>query len=147
MKTAREPVVAPRTAGTGRLLLLAALGAWTILPPYLGPVMGLELDVAPRVEVVDHVVPGVAVIVGAAAALVYLRQGRGRLGDILPMSAIGLAFLASFWVTSTHVPLIAEAARGESDWGAAILHNTAGLPVALVSLWILATALLAPTEG
>jgi hypothetical protein len=119
------------------LLVLIALGAWAIVPPYLGPPLGLELDVAASTEVVDHVVPGVAVIVAGLVVLVYVRSGRGGLADLVPMAALGLAFLAGFWITATHVPLIGEAARGESPWDAAVWHNTAGLPIVLVAGWLL----------
>ena len=120
------------------LAILAALGAWTIVIPYLGPAVGLKLHVAASVEVVDHVVPGAAILLVTVPTLVLERRGRVLPGDTIAVAAAALTFLAGFWVTSTHVPLIAEAARGESPWGAAIWHNSAGLPVAAISLWLLA---------
>lgn len=126
------PVEANR-ALTRRLLILCALGLWAAAVPYLGPPLGFELDVADRVEVVDHVVPGAVVLVACLGVLAYSRAGRGSADDVAPLAGIGLALLAGFWVTATHVPLIAEAARGESPWGATLWHNSAGLPLLLVA--------------
>jgi hypothetical protein len=110
---ATESKAPQRTAGW-LPLVLCLVGAWTIVVPYLGHAIGLEVNVASRVEIVDHVVPGAAVIAGSAGALLYERRKLGDPGDLLPVAGVALAFLAAFWVTATHVPLLAEAARGET---------------------------------
>ena len=120
-----------------KLALLAVLGAWAIVVPYLGPPLGLELDVPARVEVVDHVIPGVAALLASATAWGLQRMGRAGPSDVSWLAAEGVVFLAGFWIVSTHVPLVAEAARGESPWGATLWHNSSGLPLALAALWVL----------
>lgn len=45
---------------------LAGLAAWAIAVPWLAAAVGLELDVATRLEIADHVIPGVVMLVGAA---------------------------------------------------------------------------------
>ena len=143
MSTADQPRgVAGRRPGGLRPALLAAAGAWAMVPPYLGPAIGLDLDVAARVEVVDHVVPGAVALAASAAILALGRRGRGP--ESLPgLVAAGAAFLAGFWITSTHVPLPIEAAEGTTGWGPALLHFSAGPPVVALSLWLL----LAPGGG
>jgi hypothetical protein len=137
----------PRSqAGRTRLVALAALGAWTIAIPYLGPPLGLELDVASSTEVVDHVVPGVAILLAVAAAWSLQRSPNARRGDAAPVAAVAIVFLSGFWITVTHVPLLAEAANDESPWDAAIWHNMTGIPVVLISLWMLVGPLFGPEE-
>ncbi len=43
---------------------LTGLSAWATGVPWLARAVGLELDVATRLEVVDHVVPGVVMLGG-----------------------------------------------------------------------------------
>jgi len=131
-----------RDSDRGPLVLLAALGAWTIVTPYLGPLVGFELDVAGTVEVVDHVVPGTVVVLATFVALSGGRRGRPTSGDLASIGALGLAFLGGFWVASTHVPLIGEAVRGESPWGATVWHNSGGLAILGLTLWLLVGPLL-----
>ena len=110
--------------------------------PYLATAVGLEVDVPARVEVVDHVVPG-ALVVAVSGVLVGLRDRLDPEG--LPaLSLIGVACLAGFWTTSTHVPLLAEAADGVTSWGAALLHFSSGPPVVAVALWMILAPIRAP---
>ena len=111
------------------------LGAWAIAIPYLGPPLGLRLDVPPSVEVVDHVVPGLIVLAASAAMLAL--QSRGRSWRTARLVACGLAFLAGFWITSTHVPLAVEAIRGVTPWPPALWHTVAGPPIVALALWML----------
>jgi len=132
--TAEHVDTTPRRGADRRLLwALGAAGVWTIVTPYLGSLLGLEVDVAATVEVVDHVVPGAVVLLTSAVAL----SRRAASEDLQSIAAIGLAFLAGFWVISTHVPLIAEAARGDSPWDATVWHNSGGFLIAALSLWLL----------
>ena len=57
--------------------ILVAVAVWSILPPYAGPALGLELDVSSTVEAVDHLIPGLLAIGGATVAFVLTRRGRG----------------------------------------------------------------------
>lgn len=133
---APAPGPARREPGRTSVVLLAALACWTIAVPYLGNAIGLDLQVAALTEIVDHVVPG-AVALAAAGVLLVLRDADRPAAEVLVLVAAGLAFLAGFWVTSTHVPLLLEAARHESPWGAAIWHSSAGLPLAAAALRLL----------
>ena len=119
---------------------LALLGAWAIAVPYIGPELGLRLDVASKVEFVDHVIPGIAAIL-SALLLFWVRASGGDASSVQWLVAAGAAFLAGVWMVSTHAPLVEDAARGAADWGPTILHNSPGLPLALLSLWLLFEAL------
>ncbi len=107
----------PMLAGAGLLV-----GAWALLPPYTGP----ALNTADRVEFADHVVPGVAVIaVSVAALLLARRHGNDNLSFAAGLGIV----LSGFWMTTTHLPLVLQAARGEAPWGATIYHSLPGLAV------------------
>lgn len=117
--------------------MLAVLGAWAVVVPYLASGLGLRVEVPARVEFVDHVVPGLLVVALSAASLALLKARPGMRGSLLFLSASGLCFLAALWIVSTHVPLLIQAGRGLIGWGPALLHNSAGLPLALLCLWLL----------
>lgn len=106
-------------------------------PPYLGPALGLELDVPSRVEVVDHVIPGAVVVALSALALLATRDGSRAPDGLLVLAAVGGCLLAGVWETSSHVPLLAEAGERGSPWGAVLLHATAGPAIAGLSLWLI----------
>lgn len=116
------------------------IGALSILPPYVGPPLGLELDVADDVEVVDHVVPGGVVVVCAALAAVVARRGRderlGAPGLALALALPGLCFLAGLWQVATHVPLVADAGEPQAPWGGVLLHAAAGPVILVLALWL-----------
>jgi hypothetical protein len=96
----------------------------------------LGVAVAPRVEVVDHVVPG-AVVAATAAWMAWLARRAPLAGRAPGLVGGGICFLAGFWVLATHVPLLADAARGSERWGAALWHASAALPLLVLSLWVL----------
>ena len=116
-------------------LALVALGAWEIGVPYLAAALGLELDVPSRVEVVDHVVPGLVLV--ASGALLAFWARRGARGGVLPLVLASLAFLAGFWITATHVPLVLQAGDELSPWGSVLFHATGGPPIVALALWLL----------
>jgi hypothetical protein len=135
-KRAATPSSAPsgaRDADIRRFGALAVLGAWTIVVPYLGRAIGLVVDVASSVEIVDHVVPGTLV----AAVATYLAVNAYR--DTLPKLARpvggGICFLAGFWVLATHVPLIVQAFQGKAAWGSTLWHASTAVPLVALSLW------------
>jgi hypothetical protein len=125
---------------------LAALGAWTVVVPYLGRAIGLGVDVASGVEVVDHVLPGalVAAIGGRLATLARRGPLTGRTSALV---GAGISFLCGWWVLATHVPLVADTARGDESWGAAIWHASTSLPVVLISLWLVLRLATTPEPG
>lgn len=132
MSSSTRISLASRPDEVRRTALLAALAAWTIVVPYLGRLLGLEVDVAARVEIVDHVVPGAV----ATAAALYLNRvaRRGPLAaERFALLASGVAFLAGFWVLATHVPLLADAADSDQSWSAALWHSATAVPIVILA--------------
>ena len=120
------------------LVLLGVLGALSTLPPYVGPPLGLELDVASNVEVVDHVIAGGTVVVFSLLAAWLLRNGRITSDSPVLMGAVALAVLGAVWQTTSHVPLVLDAGTPQIPWGTALFHAIPGplvTVVALVLLW------------
>ncbi len=103
-------------------------GLWAFLPVYTGP----ELNVAQRVEIADHLIPGLVVLAACAAALALRLRA-----TMLLLAGMAVA-LAGFWMTATHLPLVVQATDGQVAWTAAIYHTLPGLAVLGVGLvWIL----------
>ncbi len=125
---------ASRSADAQRCGALAAIGAWTAVVPYVARLLGLTVDVPARVEVVDHVIPGLVVAASALYLLVSARRGVLR-DQRFALPAAGLCFLAGFWVLATHAPLIGDAARSAVSWEAAIWHSISALPMLIVAAW------------
>lgn len=123
---------APREARLVHALL--GLAAWAVAVPWLGRALGLELDVSTRLEVIDHVVPGVLIL--ACGATILARPGGAAPGSLPWLVASAAASLAGLWIVTTHVPLLPQALDGEAPWGAALLHLSAGLPI-VVAVWML----------
>ena len=117
-------------------VILAAIGAWTAIVPYLGKALGLVVNVPWRVEFVDHVVPG-AIIVAAALYLRRLAARGAPAGERNALFAAGLSFLGGFWVLATHVPLLQDASEELVTWEAAIWHSIAALPIVVIGGWFL----------
>lgn len=103
------------------------LGVWSMLPPFTGP----PLNTATRVEVADHVVPGVVLLMASLAALALTRR---RSRPALTLMSGLVVLLAGLWMTATHVPLVAQAARGEAPTGATAYHSVPGLVVLALGL-------------
>ena len=117
------------------LTALILVSAWSIAPPYLGPPLGLELDVSDSVEVVDHVLPGVVAVFAAAMALVLARSGETESGRAL--GALGACALAGLWETASHAPLVLDAGDPERPWDAVIIHAWPGPVILALSLFLL----------
>ncbi len=141
-RSAQQPEQRPATLERW-LVALAAVGGLSILPPYVGPAVGLELEVDPSIEVIDHVLPGLVTIVGALLALRLARQGAA---DGMPaLAALAVCALAGLFQTVTHVPLVLEAGAATSPVGAVILHSTPGPVLMLLALALLLRPL--PDDG
>jgi hypothetical protein len=111
------------------LFLAPVIGAWAVVPPYLGP----KLDVATRVEVADHVVPGVAVLLASLATVLTLRRAQSA---VVTYVAGLVILLAGLWMVATHLPLVRQAVHQEVPVGAVAFHAVPGLAVvALGSVW------------
>ncbi|MGI8759485.1 MAG: hypothetical protein ACR2K0_09290 [Acidimicrobiales bacterium] len=105
-------------------------GIWALLPRYSGP----ALELGPRgdeLEFVDHVVPGVVVILVSALAVVLAR--RYDVAAVLFPAGLGIV-LAGFWMMATHVPLVLQATRDQAPWGATIYHSSPGLAVLVLGV-------------
>lgn len=114
-----------RSANAKRLLPRIGLvvGAVAALPVLVGP----RLEVAHAVEITDHLVPGLAVIGVSAMVLVATRSA--PLSESVMLAAGLVVMLAGLWMAATHVPLVAQAARGEAPWGATIYHTVSAVLV------------------
>ena len=103
---------------------------WATLPKYSGPTLVTKSST----EVVDHIIPGILVFVASVAALLGMKgreaaEAEGR-GPGLTAFVAGLVILlAGFWMVATHVPLLAQAGRGEANWAPAIYHSSAAFAV------------------
>ena len=126
-----------RTAAIG----LALLGLLAIATPYADGLVGVEVPVAARVEIVDHVLPGALV---AVAGLFDATRSTGAAepsdGGVL-LAALAGAFLAGLWMTSSHVPLLLDAADDKVAWDGALFHAAVGPPLALLALLLVAIEL------
>lgn len=104
--------------------------AWAMLPRFAGP----ELNTTDRVEIADHIVPGLVVLaVAVTAAVMRTRRATAPAGTLLFISGL-IVVLAGLWMTATHVPLLAQAAGDEVTWGAAIYHGVPGFAVLILGL-------------
>ena len=145
----RRPAGAATDRGRARAAaaVLLALGAWTAATPYLGRAWELNLNVASKVEVVDHVVPGVVVVAASALWLLHLMRSRAGEDSAVPLAAISLCFLGGLWVTSTHVPTVAKAGDPLVPWDAALFHSATGPVLLVLSLALLIPRLRAGPEA
>lgn len=107
--------------------LLLGIGVWGTIAPYVGP----EVPVPAIVEFMDHVVPGVVVLVLALSS--YHR----RRFDLL---TVGGGFLAAVWMFTTHVPLLAQAVRGEFSWGGSLWMFVPSTLILVLTLWAMVLA-------
>jgi hypothetical protein len=135
MTSDAQLTLASRPYEAQRAAILAAIGAWSMIVPYLARALGLVVKVPSGVEIADHVVPGAIVV---ATALVVHRFARHRAlsAERWALPACGVAFLAGCWTVATHVPLLQDAAHDDVTWEAAIFHFAAGLPIVLLAGWL-----------
>ncbi len=119
------------------LIVLGVLGAISVAPPYVGPPLGLELDVASNVELVDHVIAGGIVVVFSLLAAWLLRQGRIAADSPVAMGAIALSVLGAVWQTTSHVPLLLDGGGPQTPWGTVLFHSVPGPIVTVVALALL----------
>lgn len=117
------------------LIALAALAVWSILPPYVGPLVGLDLEVTASVEVVDHVLPGVSAAAAALIALAEVRRGAAE--SIRALAALGVCALAGLFQTVTHATLVINAGGPQHPVDSVLLHASPGPLLLLASLWLL----------
>ncbi len=117
------------------LIALIAVAAYSMLPPYLGPLIGLELDVAASVEVIDHVIPGALAIAAGGLALSFAR--RGETDSIRALSALGVCALCALMQTVSHIPLVLEAGEPQAPVDSVILHSSPGPVLLALSVLLL----------
>ena len=111
-------------------LLGVVVGVWGSLPRFVDS--GLLTE--DRVEVVDHVVPGVVVIVVSLISVAVARRSAAP-GPFLFVAGL-VVLLAGLFMVATHVPLVMQATRDEAPWGGTVFHTSAALAVfGLGLLW------------
>lgn len=111
-----------------------AVAVWASLPKYSGP----KLNVQASKEVVDHVFPAIVVLLASIAGIVAGRRTRGP-GSMRFLGGLAV-LLAGLWMMATHLPLVAQASRGDAPWPATIYHTSSALAVfGLGLLWATVT--------
>ena len=105
------------------------IGVWAMLPPWVGPKLhGIPV----KREVVDHIVPGIVVV--AASVLVLVAGRRGRSAETLGLLTGMIVFLAGFWMTATHLPLVGQAQDGSVPVPSVVNHVLPGLTLAALGI-------------
>jgi len=117
------------------LRVLPIVAIWSILPPYIGPWLGLELDVSSTVETVDHLIPGVLATCAAGYALVLVRRGQAE--SLAAFAMLAACALAALFQTVTHVTLVRDAGGPLQPVGAVVLHASPGPVLLALALWLL----------
>jgi hypothetical protein len=122
---AMPPVDARQPADVRRWLpwVGIAVAVWATLPQFSGPTLLTE----PEKEVVDHIIPGALVVL--ACVVVLARRGQAAGPSMVPFVAGLVVLLAGFWMVATHVPLVAQAMRGEAPWPATLYHSSPAFAV------------------
>jgi len=141
---AEAAVARPAGPDLARLMPLVGLAValWASLPKYSGPTLNVE----PAKEVADHVIPAVLVLLASLAGIAAGRRSRGP-GAMRFIAGMAV-LLAGLWMMATHLPLVAEALRGEAPWPATIYHTSAALAVfGLGLLWATVTWSEADAKG
>lgn len=109
------------------LVAAAAVGLYAMAPGiYLG-----GLHVKRGAEIVDHVIPGLAVLAMVGVGLLW------GVRSVTVMAVSGLIVLiAGFWMVLTHIGLFHQALDSQVSWGIAIYHcSTAVLVFAVGLTW------------
>lgn len=119
-----------RPGGQALPLLGVLFGVWSIVPPYVD-VFG-ELNVSDRVEVVDHVVPGLVVIAIGVVGLLSLRAARPA--PLLLFIGGAVVSLAGFWMVATHFGLVSQARQHVVAAGTVAWHGLPGVAVTLLGV-------------
>lgn len=132
------PVAATTAPGPDLAKIMPVVGVgialWASLPKYSGPALNTSADA----EFASHVLPAVVVLLAAIVGIAAGRrpQGPGALRLIAGMTVL----LAGMWMLATHLPLVAQATRGEAPWPGTIYHSSSALAVfGLGLLWATVT--------
>ena len=110
-------------------VVLIAAAVWSILPPYIGPLLDLRLGVSSAREIIDHAVPGGLAVVWSLLAF----------AGIVELPAVALytgCALSGLWITLTHISPLLDAGDPGHPWGAVLLHSTAGPMLLGVAMWM-----------
>ncbi|MDQ6839803.1 MAG: hypothetical protein M3137_16125 [Actinomycetota bacterium] len=113
---------------TGLPVLGMILGVAATLPPYISPFGHLNLQ--QRVEVADHVIPGLIVLLVSLAALMLLPRHPPPQPPLL--AGGGIITLAGFWMVATHIGLLTQAHQNIVPAGPLAWHLLPSLAVLLL---------------
>jgi hypothetical protein len=64
----------------------------------------------------------------------------------MSLAAACMISLSGFWITATHVPLVADAGRGRVAWGTAVFHTASGPLILALARWLVVVDLREPEE-
>jgi len=102
------------------------------------PAVGRRLALSPggplSREIVDHLVPGVAVLVLCGLATRLLLRGE-QSSDYFFVMAMAVV-LAGLWMTATHVPLFADAFSGRTTAEVALVHCSPGPVIVVLGIFL-----------
>ena len=123
------PASASAPADIRKLLPWAGLiiALWATLPKYSGPKLTIKGGAA--TEFVDHIVPGLLVLVMCLLVLAARQRPQGP--GLVPFTAAALTLLSGFWMVATHWQLIRQAMQHppQAPWDGAIYHTSAAVAV------------------
>ncbi len=121
----REPSERSRLPFVGLLV-----GVWAVIPPYLNA-FG-KLNVEHRVEITDHVIPGITILAVSVLGLLLLRSAAPS--ALLLFMGGGIIALCGFWMVATHVGLVKQARQNIVPGGAVVWHSLPGVAVLLLGV-------------
>lgn len=116
-----------------KLALLLPVLAWAIGVPFLAQALGLQFGVDHDDERLNHVISGIAGLVGGALAF-----SGGRPRTPRWTSGAMIVFMAGLYVTSVHGTVIRKVIEGDLPAGDALLHTSGGPPLLILGMWMLA---------
>jgi tetratricopeptide (TPR) repeat protein len=131
-----EPPAGARPPELASLIdALAVLGIWAVLIPWLGPAFGYAPESVLRLELADHVVPGLLVI--GLSLLCLPRVVSGVLAEWRGLPIVCAADIAAgMWMVAAHAPLLVQAAQRQRSWNLALFHSSAAFGVLAMAAYL-----------
>jgi len=104
---------------------LGAAGAFSLSVPYLSTAAGFSTGAPLGREIANHLLPGAILVAIAVVAVPRILKNEIPPGGLLAAVSL-IAGLAGVVMTGSHLALIAQAARGQVQPEAALIHSLAG---------------------
>jgi tetratricopeptide (TPR) repeat protein len=117
--SSNAPPLMARLRPTRIAELLVVTGFLVVLTPFLGPALGFTPETTDRLALLDHVLPGIAIILTSLAWLVLTSRKDPKRGK----EVLAIALLVSLWTAAAHAPLLVQAVQGNQSWGTSLFHS------------------------